>query len=81
MQAKDVDRPYEDEPHAWLAMARTAPTGVVAGRVLRAPEVSKAGTVLTLCTPAGVERRTVPKRDKAAFRAAARLDWGDAVEG
>jgi ribosomal protein RSM22 (predicted rRNA methylase) len=53
----------------------------VAGRVLRAPEVSKAGTVLTLCTPAGVERRTVPKRDKAAFRAAARLDWGDAVEG
>ncbi|MFN8723613.1 MAG: small ribosomal subunit Rsm22 family protein [Rhodospirillales bacterium] len=81
MQAKDVDRPYEDEPHAWLAVARTAPTGVVAGRVLRAPEVSKAGTVLTLCTPAGVERRTVPKRDKAAFRAAARLDWGDAVEG
>jgi ribosomal protein RSM22 (predicted rRNA methylase) len=79
MHVKDVDRPYEDEPHAWLAVARTAPEGAVAGRLLRSPETTKAATVLTLCTPAGVERRTVAKREKAAFRAVSRLGWGDAV--
>lgn len=81
MQVKDVNRPYEDEPHAWLAASRTAPAGAVVGRVLRPPETTKAATFLTLCTAGGVERRTVAKRDKAAFRTASRLGWGDAVEG
>jgi ribosomal protein RSM22 (predicted rRNA methylase) len=78
-QVKDVDRGFEDEPHAYLAVARRYPSNPATARVLRPPETSKAAVTLTLCTPAGLERRTVPRRDKAAYRAADRLSWGDAV--
>jgi ribosomal protein RSM22 (predicted rRNA methylase) len=47
-------------------------------RVLAPPRAGKGATVFKLCGPAGLETRTVARRDKAAFAAARRLGWGDA---
>ena len=80
--AKGADAPFEDEKFIYLAAARpgVAPTGRKA-RVLAPPRALKPAITLKLCAPEGaVELRQVAKRDKAAFAAARRLDWGDAAD-
>jgi len=80
---KSADAPFEDEKYAYLAVAR--PTVPVlpgrAARVLAPPVEDKAALSLKLCSPSGaLELRRIPKRDKAAYRAVRRADWGDEVE-
>lgn len=80
--AKAADAPFEDEKFAYLVAGRetvgTAPPGA---RVLAPPRTGKPGTELKLCTPAGaLETRFVARRDKPAFSAVRRLDWGDAAD-
>ncbi|ODT88240.1 small ribosomal subunit Rsm22 family protein [Phenylobacterium sp. SCN 70-31] len=78
--AKGVDAPFEDEPYAYLVAARPGVAGGPApARVLAQPRAGKPGIDLKLCTPDGLERRFVPRRDKAAHAVARRLDWGDAL--
>ncbi|HLZ75729.1 small ribosomal subunit Rsm22 family protein [Phenylobacterium sp.] len=79
--AKDAVVPFEDERFSYLVAARS---GVAAGpprpRVLAPPRTAKPGIALKLCGLDGeVEPRVVPKRDKAAYALARRLDWGDVV--
>jgi ribosomal protein RSM22 (predicted rRNA methylase) len=79
--AKGAEVPFEDERFSYLIAARH---GVGAAprrpRILAPPRTAKPGISLKLCGLDGaVERRVAPKRDKAAYAAARRLDWGDAV--
>jgi ribosomal protein RSM22 (predicted rRNA methylase) len=76
MHAKGASVPYEDEPYSYLVAARD---GVVAdgARVMAEPEVGKAGAVMSLCAAEGLSRRVVPARDKAAYKRAKKLAWGD----
>ena len=76
MHAKGATVPFEDEPFSYLAVARN---GAVTGgsRVLAPPAVSKVGVDLKLCSAAGVTQEMVPARDKARFKKAKKLDWGD----
>ncbi|HYD97880.1 MAG TPA: small ribosomal subunit Rsm22 family protein [Alphaproteobacteria bacterium] len=78
--AKGAAAPFEDEKFAYLAAARV-PSPAVAARVLRPPRVEKGAVTLDLCRADGTAGpQAVPRRDKAAYRAAERLGWGDAVE-
>jgi ribosomal protein RSM22 (predicted rRNA methylase) len=76
--AKGAEVPFEDEKFAYLIAARPSVVAEpAAARVLARPKAGKPGIDLKLCTPAGLERRFVPRRDKPAHAIARRLDWGD----
>ncbi|MBS0334759.1 MAG: rRNA methyltransferase [Proteobacteria bacterium] len=79
--AKDAEAPFEDEKFSYLVAARPGRTVTPAApRILAPPRAGKPGTQFKLCTPSGeAEQRLVGKRDKAAFAAARRLDWGDTL--
>jgi ribosomal protein RSM22 (predicted rRNA methylase) len=77
--AKGAEVPYEDEPYAYLLAARPGLGSPAAARLLAPPRETKPAIALKLCTPGGLERRAVPRRDKAAYAIARRLRWGDAV--
>jgi ribosomal protein RSM22 (predicted rRNA methylase) len=71
---------YEDEKFTYLAVSRT-PTRRAAARVIRHPQSRPRLIQLALCTPAGLEMRTVAKSDRDGFRAARKAAWGDAWSG
>jgi hypothetical chaperone protein len=77
--AKNAEVPWEDEKYIFIAASRI-PGNRPAARVL-APPQSGSGTVrLKLCQQDGtVAEKFASKRQGAAFKAARRLDWGDAV--
>ena len=79
--AKGGDAPFEDEKFIYLAGARPLVAALGSGpRILGPPRAAKPGLGFKLCTPDGrLEARQVSKRDKAAFAAARRADWGDAL--
>jgi ribosomal protein RSM22 (predicted rRNA methylase) len=76
---KDADVPYEDEKFSYLVAGKGFEPIARGGRILATPKVSKAGATLELCAPNQVERRVITRRDKDAYRAAKRCDWGDAL--
>ena len=81
LAVKAAEVPFEDERFSYLIAARPGVASVaLTARVIAPPRTGKPGIELKLCTPDGVERRLVGKRDKAAFAAARRLDWGDALD-
>jgi len=78
-QVKDVDVPFEDEKFIYLALTR-APIARPVARVLAAPAVTKVGATAKLCQADGTVRiASISRRDKDAFAAARRWDWGDGV--
>jgi len=79
--AKAAEVPFEDERYAYLIAARPGVAHTPsAARILAPPRSGKPGIDLKLCTPAGLEARFVPRRDKPAYALARRLGWGDGVE-
>lgn len=79
-QIKDVALPFEDEKFSYVALTRQ-PVARPSGRVLAAPALSKVAATVKLCGADGAARLvSVPRRDKPAFAAARRWDWGDAVD-
>lgn len=79
MRMKGGTLGYEDEKFSYLILARNGIGTPARGRVLRRPEENKFSVALSVCAPEGLEARVVPSRDKPAFKAAKKLDWGDAV--
>ena len=77
--AKGGTVPFEDEKFIYLAVLR-APATRPAARVVGPPRTTKPAIALKLCTADGaLEHRPYPRRDKAAYAVARRLDWGDAI--
>lgn len=79
MRMKGGTLGYEDEKFSYLVIARPGIGAPAPGRVLRRPEENKFSVSLSVCAPDGLEARVVLSRDKAAFKAAKKLDWGDAT--
>ena len=77
--AKGAAAPFEDEKFIYLAAARPhLEIAAPSPRILAPPRAAKPGLTFKLCTPDGrLAARQVGKRDKAAFAAARRADWGD----
>jgi ribosomal protein RSM22 (predicted rRNA methylase) len=76
---KDADVPFEDEKFSYLVAGKGFPPLDRGRRILATPKVDKSAVTLTVCTPDVPEQRRVARGDKDAYRAAKRLDWGDAI--
>jgi len=76
--AKDAERGFEDEKFSYVALGRS-PRPLPGARVIRRPDPRKGHVVLDLCARDGLEQRILSKRDGAAYRAARKLGWGDAL--
>jgi ribosomal protein RSM22 (predicted rRNA methylase) len=70
---------YEDEKFSYLVASKSllppAPT-----RIVRRPQKHTGHVQLVLCTPQGLERRTVGKSKKDIYKAARKAEWGDRWE-
>ena len=81
-QAKGAEVPWEDEKYAYVAVSRH-PAVRPEARIIAPPRSMGNGRIgFKLCGgDGGVSERVLGKRDGALFRAARRLDWGDALPG
>ena len=68
---------YEDEKFSYFAVGKTAVEHAQA-RIVRHPMKHKGHVQMTLCTPDGIQRQTVSKSQKEAYREARDAEWGDA---
>ncbi len=75
LAVKRAEVPFEDERFCYLAAARFEGS-IAQARILAPPRHAKPGLTFKLCREGRIEERFVPARDKAAFRADRRLDWG-----
>jgi ribosomal protein RSM22 (predicted rRNA methylase) len=78
MHAKGASVPFEDERFAYLVLARQGETSGLA-RIIAPPCHAKPGSTFRLCTAGRIETRHVARRDKASYRLARKLDWGDVI--
>ena len=78
-EAKGAELGFEDEKFAYAVLTRSQHARPAA-RVLRRPDLRPGHVVLALCTEAGLEQRTVSRKDGPAYRQARKLRWGDALE-
>lgn len=67
---------YEDEKFSYLIATRRGITPAPA-RIVRHPQKHSGHIRLTLCTPEGIEQRTVTKSQKEQYKAARKADWGE----
>jgi ribosomal protein RSM22 (predicted rRNA methylase) len=79
--AKEGALSFEDERFSYLAVVKGMSVQKQYRRVLATPRVSKGEITLSLCAPEKIEERIIPRRDKAAYKAAKDYAWGDAIEG
>ena len=70
---------YEDEKFSYIVFSRER-VDTASARVLRHPQIGKGFVKLELCTPNGVEQRTVTKSMGDAYRAARHVSWGAGLE-
>ncbi|RWP65437.1 small ribosomal subunit Rsm22 family protein [Mesorhizobium sp.] len=77
--AKDADVPWEDEKFIYVAASRHAVAPPQA-RVIAPPKSGSGKVLLKLCEKDGsADEKLFTKRDGDVFKAARRLDWGDAL--
>jgi ribosomal protein RSM22 (predicted rRNA methylase) len=76
--AKGAERGFEDEKFSYGVLCRAAQPRPEA-RVIRRPDLRPGHVMLDLCTPAGIDRRTVARREGDDYRRARKLRWGDAL--
>ncbi len=78
IQIKGAELPFEDEKFSYVVLTRE-PVSRRLSRVLAPPVVGKVEVAAKLCRAGGLEIAKVPRRDKAAYAAARRWRWGEAV--
>jgi ribosomal protein RSM22 (predicted rRNA methylase) len=76
--AKGASLPYEDEKYAYVVAARMSGPPIAA-RVIRHPQVRPGHIRLALCTAQGARHVVVTRSNRAGFRRARDLRWGDAI--
>jgi ribosomal protein RSM22 (predicted rRNA methylase) len=67
---------YEDEKFSYVVFSKQQ-VGQAETRIVRHPMTHSGYIRLTLCTPEGLQPKTVTRSQKQAFRAARRAKWGD----
>lgn len=73
---KGGDLGYEDEKFSYLVASKVEAEAAPA-RIVRHPQKHSGHIKLTLCTPAGLETRTVTRSQKLPYKQARHADWGD----
>jgi ribosomal protein RSM22 (predicted rRNA methylase) len=77
MIAKGARVPFEDERYAYVAVSRVPVMDRVAARIIKPVIEAKPGLTLSLCDASGLRNQFVARRDKEAFRAMRKKEWGD----
>ena len=75
-QLKGGSLGYEDEKFSYLIVSRSAIEPAKA-RIVRHPRKHTGFLHLNLCTPAGLETKTVTKSHKSVYKLARHAEWGD----
>jgi ribosomal protein RSM22 (predicted rRNA methylase) len=75
---KSAELAYEDEKFSYVAVSRFDASPVSA-RVIRHPQTRRGHVYLELCTPEGLKRELVSKRDGKYYREARDAKWGSAL--
>jgi ribosomal protein RSM22 (predicted rRNA methylase) len=73
---KNVSLSYEDEKFSYIVALR-APAPRSSARIIRKPLKRSGHMTLDLCTKEGLKRQTLSKRDKAYYKTATKVIWGD----
>lgn len=74
---KDAELGWEDEKFSYVALTREPPQRIGAGRIVRKPIRAGGHVHLDLCTQTGLERATIARSDRAAYKQARDVEWGD----
>jgi ribosomal protein RSM22 (predicted rRNA methylase) len=77
MIAKGARVPFEDERYAYVAVSRTPVTHPAIARIIKPVVESKPGITFPLCDASGLRDQFIARRDKDAFRAVRKKEWGD----
>jgi ribosomal protein RSM22 (predicted rRNA methylase) len=77
MIAKGARVPFEDERYAYVAVSRTPVAHLALARIIKPVMDNKPGITLPLCDASGLRDQFIARRDKDAFRAARKKEWGD----
>jgi ribosomal protein RSM22 (predicted rRNA methylase) len=75
-QLKEGALSYEDEKFSYVALAKP-PGPTASARLVDRPQTAPGLIQLSVCTGTTIDRLKVTKRDKAAFRSARKVSWGD----
>jgi ribosomal protein RSM22 (predicted rRNA methylase) len=75
-RAKGAELGYEDEKYSYLVFSRE-PVPLPAARILRHPRKHSGHVELELCTPPGLRRETISRKDGEKYKAAKKAEWGD----
>ncbi len=75
-RAKAVELSYEDEKFSYAVLSRD-PVPKAAARIIRQPQIRSGHVNLVTSEPAGIERRTVSRKDGELYRRAKNAAWGD----
>jgi ribosomal protein RSM22 (predicted rRNA methylase) len=78
MHAKAAQVPFEDEPFSWIAVSREK-FDLPQARIVAPPVTTKIAVTLKICDAAGLSTREIASRDKAAYKQAKKLEWGDGL--
>jgi ribosomal protein RSM22 (predicted rRNA methylase) len=74
---KDADLGYEDEKFSYVAVARDA-VPLPAARILARPQHRPGLITIKACAREGLREEAIGRRDRARFRAARQIRWGEA---
>lgn len=73
---KEGELNYEDEKFSYIAVSKQ-PVALPEARILRVPIKRPGNITFTLCTPQGLQLKTLSKKDKELYKAAKELKIGD----
>lgn len=76
-QLKEGHLGYEDEKFSYIAASKL-PIQPAQTRVIRHPQRRPGHTQMQLCTPDGIENRTITRSDKPNWKRVKKTNWGDA---
>jgi len=77
--AKGAELGHEDEKYSYLIFARE-PIALPAARILRHPDKHSGHTRFELCTPEGLKRETVSRKQGGRYSMAKKAHWGDTLD-
>ena len=76
--AKSGTLGFEDEKYSYIGVARE-PVSLPTARILRHPRQHSGHIEFELCTPRGLKRETISKKQGPKYKEARRAGWGDAI--
>ncbi len=77
---KDADLNYEDEKFSYLIAVKSMAIERPSNRIVKNPQKRSGHQIFDLCTPNGLQSRTVSKSDKLLYKIARKKAWGDVLE-